>query len=134
MEIFVPCLLSAVLLGVAIAYFIIPKIAPSMLIIGIMVVLALSLYMHYSKFGVSEYERSSWQNNLRIYVKYTFVITVFALIYGFYVMNSSSGGMYGGGEMSELTMPKTGGGLDAIYKTASSRMRELLLKGRISVN
>jgi len=133
MEIFVPGLLAAVLLGVAICYFVLPQLAPAILVTGSMIALALVAYVHYSKFGVSEYERSSWQNNLRIYVKYTFVITVFVIIYGFYAMNSSSGGRFSGGGMDEIAMPRSGGGLDAVYKTASSRMRELLLKGRISL-
>ena len=132
MELLVPSL-AALLFGIAIAFFVIPKVAPSMLFGGSALVLIYAIYLHYSKFGKMEYDQSSWQNNLRIYAKYAFVVTVFVLIYGFYAINSSGGGKFSGGGMDEITMPKLGGGLDSVYKTAASRMREFLLKGRITL-
>ena len=66
MELFVPSLVF-LLVGVAIAYFVLPSIAPTLLIAGSAVVLLGALYLHYSRFGAMEYEASTWQYNLKRY-------------------------------------------------------------------
>lgn len=132
MELFIPSLLF-LLVGVAIAYFIIPTIAPTMLISGSVIVLIAALYIHYSRFGVMEYERATWQHNLKKYANWVVVAAILLGAYGFYAMNQTSS-FATSPALPEITMPTmSGGGYNALLKSASSRVNELLRKGRISV-
>jgi hypothetical protein len=123
MELLVPSL-AALLFGIAIAFFVIPKLAPTMLFSGSAVVLVLAVYLHYSKFGKMEYDQSTWQNNFRTYAKYILLLIVLGAAYMMYAQN------YG---TASISWPKSGGGLDSVVRTATSRINELLRKGRISI-
>lgn len=138
MEIFVPGLLTAVLLGVAIAFFVLPTFAPVVLIAGSAVVLAVALYIHYRQFGVMEYERATWMYNLRKYASYILIAATLLVAYGFYAINQG---------MGEAVMPAmaspalpaigfpttTGGGFGTVGNTVASRLGELFRKGRITL-
>lgn len=137
MELFVPSLVF-LLVGVAIAFFLLPRLAPTILIGGSAVVLALALYLHYSRFGTMEYERSTWQYNLKQFGSWIMVGAVLLGAYGFYAMNSSGGevapvyGAPAANEMPPLTMPQMGGGFKNVLNTAASRINNLMRHGRIS--
>ena len=126
MELLIPGL-AFLLFGVAIAFFVVPKIAPAMLITGSGVAIALALYLHYSKFGNEEYNRSTWQNNLKIYSRWVIILSVIFAAYTFYAMNT-------GAPMPSISIPKVGGGLDSVFSTVASRIGELMRKGRISTD
>lgn len=129
-----------VLAAVAIAYLVFPAFAPPILIGGSAIALAGALYMHYSQFGVMEYERSTWQYNLRKYSNWVIMAAILLGAYGFYAMNA-------GGSSSEapsllpaspalppLSAPTMiGGGMGTVFKTASSRLGELMRRGRITL-
>lgn len=145
MELFVPSLVF-LLVGVAIAYFVIPTLAPTLLIAGSAVVLAAALYLHYSRFGALEYEASTWQNNLKKYANYLILGAVLLGAYGFYTMNTGSASAmlpapfqaavtdnFSSPALPPLMPPMMGGGLGAVFKTASSRLGELMRKGRINL-
>lgn len=147
MELFVPSLVF-LLAGVAIAFFVIPTIAPVMLITGSVIVLLGALYLHYSRFGVMEYERATWQYNLRKYANWVIAGAILLGAYGFYAMNQTGNdasamaslpnpvasivASNSSPALPNLTMPMSGGGLGAVFKTASSRIGELMRKGRIT--
>ncbi len=126
MELLIPGL-AFLLFGVAIAFFVVPKIAPAMLITGSSVAIALALYLHYSKFGNEEYARSTWQNNLKVYARWVIIIAVLFGAYTFYAMNA-------GAPMPPIGMPKVGGGIESVFETAASRIGELVRKGRVSLD
>ena len=126
MELLIPGL-AFLLFGVAIAFFVVPKIAPAMLITGSGIAIAIALYLHYSKFGNEEYGRSTWQNNLKLYARWVIIAAVIFGAYMFYAMNT-------GAPMPPISMPKVGGSLDNVIDTATSRINELLRKGRISLD
>lgn len=126
MELLIPGL-AFLLFGVAIAFFVIPTIAPAMLASGAGVAIAIAVYLHYVKFGNEEYNRSTWQNNLKTYARGIIILMVLFGAYMFYAMNF-------GGPMPPIAMPKSGGGLDAVVDTVTSRINELLRKGRISLD
>lgn len=137
MELLIPGLV-ALLIAIAIAYFVVPMIAPSILIGGSGVLLALAVYLHYKQFGVAEYERSTWQNNLRAYGSWVMLGAVLLGAYGFYAMNTGGSSGIGGmvspalvTEMPPLTMPQSGGGFMNIFTTASGRINSLMRHGRI---
>ena len=150
MELFVPSLVF-LLAGVAIAYFVIPTLAPTLLIAGSAVVLAGALYLHYSRFGAMEYEASTWQYNLKKYANWVILAAILLGAYGFYTMNSGmsaapAAGMlpaplaeavsnnFSSPALPALTAPPMmGGGLSSVFKTASSRLGELMRKGRINL-
>lgn len=137
MELLIPSL-ALILLAVAIAFFVMPSFAPAILITGSVVTLVAAVYLHMSQFGVMEYERSTWQYNLRKYSSYVMIGAIILGAYGFYAMNQSGGSSV----MSSITtpalpaiaMPAVGGGVDTMFRTASSRLNELLRKGRISLD
>lgn len=79
--------LVLLLASVAIAFFVFPRVAPLVLVIGSAMTFLLALYMHRSQFGVSEYERSTWQNNLKKYSSLILMAIVLLAAYGFYAMN-----------------------------------------------
>ena len=123
MELLMPSL-AALLFGIAIAFLVVPKMAPTMLFGGSAVVLVLAVFSHYSKFGRMEYEQSTWQNNLRSYAKYILLLMVLGIAFMVYAQN------YG---TASISWPKSGGGIDSVFRIASSRINELMRKGRISL-
>lgn len=127
------------LAAVAIAFFVIPNMAPTVLISAGVVMLAVTAYKHWATFGVMEYERATWQYNLRQYGSYVMMAAVLLGAYGFYAMNQTSGGgvagIMNGSATSETTLPgMAGGGFGNVMKTASSRIQELMRRGRITLN
>ena len=134
MEIFIPSL-ALLLFAVAIAYFILPKFAPQILLSSSAFVLAAAIFMHWKQFGVSEYERATWIYKIKDYSAYILIGIVILGAYGFYAMNNwsgSSGSMVPA--MPAITTPIMGGGMDQIAKTVSSRIGQLVKKGRISLD
>jgi hypothetical protein len=124
-----------------ICYFVMPNLAPPVIIGAGVVLLMIAAYKHWSTFGTMEYERATWQYNLRQYGSYCMMGMVLLGAYGFYAMNDTSGGG-GGGLLNSVTSgnssaPSTsmiGGGFGTIMKTASSRITELMRRGRITLN
>lgn len=129
-------LLTVLLISVAVSYFIMPNLAPIILVGAGLVLLAISAYKHWSTFGTMEYERATWQYNLRQYGSYVMIAAVILGAYGFYAMNKTSGGgSTGMNSSSESAIPgMAGGGFGAVMKTASSRIQELMRRGRITLN
>ena len=128
--------LVALLVAIAIAYFVLPMLAPSILIGGSGVLLALALYLHYKQFGVIEYERATWQNNLKAFGSWIMLGAVLLGAYGFYAMNMAGGGggeALGGAapEMPALSLPQAGGGFKNVFNTATGRINSLMRHGRI---
>ena len=136
MELFLPSLVF-LLAGAAIAFFVLPTIAPVMLVGGSAAVLAGALYLHYSRFGRMEYEQATWQNNLRAYSSWIILGAVLLAAYGFYAM--SAGGAppppvatsafdFGGSSNTTSTgLPiMTGGGFGRVFKHAASRISEIM--------
>lgn len=132
MELLFPSLF-ALLIAVAIAYFFIPKIAPTILVAVSCVVLAWALYTHYQRFGVSEYERSNWIYTIRDYSGFILFGAIILGGFGFYVMNRQVGGVESS-PLPNLITPTVGGGMHHVMKTVQSRMKELVSKGRISLD
>jgi hypothetical protein len=140
MELFVPSL-AFLLVGVAVAFFVLPRLAPTILIGGSVVVLGLALYLHYSRFGMMEYERSTWQYNIKQYGSWAIVGAILLGAYGFYALNNGSVSATGATEapafltpsepMPALTTPQLGGGFKNVFNTASSRINNLMRHGRI---
>lgn len=126
MEILIPSL-AMILAAAAFAFFIMPKLALPILISASGIVLAIAVYVHWKRFGTMEYERSTWQNDLKGYVSYVMIAVVLAAAYGFYAMNAG-----GSSPMPTLTTPMMGGGFDKVMETAVSRINQLMRKGRIS--
>jgi hypothetical protein len=124
-------MLALLLVAVAVAFFIMPKFAPATLMTTAGIVLAFALYSHWSQFGVDQYERATWTNNVKAYGGYLIVGVVLLGAYGFYVMNNVSGGS---DPMPAISSPLSGGGFGVIAKTVSSRIKELVKKGRISLD
>ena len=121
------------LAAVAISFFVLPNLAPTVMIgVGI-VLLAVAAYKHWTTFGVAEYERATWQYNLRQYGSYVLMGAVLLGAYGFYAMNQSSGGPLFAGQESTLPV-LAGGGFGSVMKTATSRIQELMRRGRITTN
>jgi hypothetical protein len=137
MELLIPSL-ALILLAVAIAFFIMPSFAPAILITGSVITLVAAVYLHMSQFGVMEYERSTWQYNLRKYSSYVMIGAIIVGAYGFYAMNQSGSSSILPAvttpALPAITMPAVGGGVDTMFRTASSRLNELLRKGRISLD
>ena len=130
-------------MAVAVAYFLIPQLAPLILVGGSAVILAAALYLHYTKFGVMEYERATWQYNLRKYSSYVVVAAIILGAYGFYAMNQgAAAGILPAAitssitspAMPSLSIPTIGGGMGLVIKTASSRIKELMRHGRITLD
>lgn len=124
------------LAAVAISFFVLPNLAPTVMIGVGVVLLAVAAYKHWTAFGVAEYERATWQYNLRQYGSYVLMGAVLIGAYGFYAMNQSSGGSTPMiTTSSESTLPVlAGGGFGSVMKTATSRIQELMRRGRITTN
>ena len=134
MELFLPSLVF-LLAGAAIAFFVLPTIAPVMLVGGSAAVLAGALYLHYSRFGRMEYEQATWQNNLRAYSSWIILAAVLLAAYGFYAMSAggappppvSTGIFDMGGNTTSTGLPiMTGGGFSRVFKHAATRISDLL--------
>ena len=129
MEFLIPGL-AFLLFGIAIAFLVVPKIAPAMLITGAGVAIALAAYMHYVKFGNEEYNRSTWQNNLKTHARWVILLAVLFGAYAFYALNASDN-MSG---YTTVVIPKIGGSLNDVVNRISSRMDDLFRKGRLSLD
>jgi len=135
MELFIPSL-AFLLAAVAVCYFVLPDLAPAFMIGSSILVLVAALYVHWSKFGVMEYERSTWQYKLRQYSAYIMIVAILLGAYGFYAMNNGSFGesSYASPSVGAFVAPAMGGGgFGTITSTAHSRIRELMRRGRISL-
>lgn len=117
--------LAMLLAAVAVAFFVIPRLAPAVLMTTSAIVLAIAIYMHISQFGVMEYERSTWQNNFKTYTSLIMVALVIFAGLGYYFMNGSPA-------PTSFTGPISGGGFDHVIGTAVSRINQLMRKGRIT--
>ncbi len=126
--------LVAMLVAVAIAFFVIPRLAPSVLIVVSSLVLAGAVFMHYDRFGVTEYERATWMYNIKQYTGFIIFGVILLGGYGFLYMQKQSGSGSSNISMPALNMPTVGGGMGVVAKTVSSRIRELMQKGRISID
>jgi hypothetical protein len=136
MELLLPSL-AGLLLAVAIAYFLMPNYAAPTLITAGIVLLIVAEYVHWSQFGVSEYQRSTWQYNLRRYGSYVVVAAILLGAYGFWAINQGAGGSVMAPVVTPalptITAPALGGGLATVANTAASRIRDLMRKGRIDI-
>jgi hypothetical protein len=132
MELFIPSL-TLLLAAVALAYFWLPQFAPPMLIGGSAIVLAVAVYIHVNQFGRAEYEKATWYHNLRNYSAWVVIGAILLGAYGFYAMNQSSPAA-ATAPMPPMVAPAVGGGLGSVMQTASSRINELMRRGRISTN
>jgi hypothetical protein len=141
MELFIPSLVF-LLAAVAVTFFVLPTIAPFLLVAGSAVVLAGALYLHYTRFGVMEYERATWQYNLQKYANWVIFAAILLGAYGFYELNQNSSALpepvaaaVVSPPLPSLNMPvMNGGGMGAVYKTAVVRLSELMRRGRISTD
>lgn len=135
MEILVPSLVF-MLAAVAAAFFLLPKLAPSVLVLSSTIVLVIAFYVHMQRFGVSEYERATWIYKLKDYSSYILIGVLLLASYGFYTINAPKEptilNAIASPALPEMKMPTIGGGFNTITQTVSSRIGELLRKGRIS--
>lgn len=127
MELLIPSL-SLLLFSVAIAFFVIPSVAPTILVFASAILLVATVYIHWNQFGVSEYERSTWQNNLKAYSSYILVALVFVLAFGFLRMNRQNPGSEQ--QMGPIVLPQAGG-FKNIAETVMSRLNSLMKRGLI---
>jgi len=128
MELLIPSLV-ALLLAVSLAYFVMPKAGPPILVaVGLGLIVAAE-YVHWSQFGVSEYEHSTWQNNLRKYGSFIIIGVILLAAYAFYTINQ--GGMPSLSSMATPALPAVqaptvGGALREGAHKLASRMRAYL--------
>jgi len=133
MELMMPSLI-ALLLGVAVAYFVIPQLAPNVLIIVSAVILAWAVYVHASRFAITEYERATWTYKISQYSGLLIFGLILLIGYGLFFMQGQSGsGVLTGSIMSPVNVGTVGGGFSTVARTVRSRMNELLRKGRITL-
>lgn len=136
MELLLPSL-AALLLAVAIAFFALPQLAIPILIGASIVLLVVAEYVHWNQFGVSEYQRSTWQYNLRRYGTYVLIGAILLGAYGFYAMNQGAGGSItkplASSALPPIAVPAMGGSLASVANTAASRIRDLMRKGRLEL-
>lgn len=135
MQLLFPSLIL-LLAAVAIAFFVFPRVAPMVLVVGSAITFLLALYVHWSQFGIAEYERSTWQNNLRQYSSLLMMAVVLLAAYGFYAMNQS-GAEEAPAPIAEMVSnmaanvaPTAGGGFRSVFKTVASRLSHLFKHGR----
>jgi hypothetical protein len=134
MELLIPSLV-AMLLAVGASFFIYTYAAPTVLIVVGSFVLAMAIYSHFKRFGITEYERATWYKNLGDYS--AFIVFGIILFSGYYMYASGFGSSTsnGAGYMRPISMPSSiGGGMGTVVKTVHSRLSELMRKGRITVN
>ena len=122
--------LVAMLLAVGVAFFVIPKIAPSILMIISSIVLVLAILSHVNRFGVTEYERAAWIYQIKEYMGLIIFAVILVAAYGFLTINKTPES-----QQSSLSLPSfTGGGMRTVMKTVGSRIGQLMHKGRISID
>lgn len=126
--------LIALLLAVAVAYFVIPQMAPSVLIIVSAVILAWAVYSHATRFAVTEYERATWTYKLKDYTGLFVFGTILVIGYGMFFMQGQSGGIISNSPMAPVNLSTVGGGFGTVARTVRSRIGELLRKGRITLD
>jgi hypothetical protein len=128
--------LAFLLAAAMICYFVLPNLAPPVIIGAGIVLLAITAYKHWSTFGRMEYETATWQYNLRQYGGYVMMGMVLLGAYGFYAMNDTSGTSVLAPSSNQSVLPTSmvGGGFGTVMKTASSRITELMRRGRITLN
>lgn len=126
MEFLIPSL-AMILAAVAIIFFVYPRIAMPLLIGASAFMLVIAIYLHWSRFRVMEYERSTWQNNLKDFAPFVMIGVILLGAYGFYAVNSDSSQ-----PAPLISTPLIGGGFDDVIGTAVSRINQLMRKGRIS--
>jgi hypothetical protein len=132
MELLIPSLVG-ILLAVAASFFIYTNVAPTILVIAGSVVLAIAIYSHFKRFGITEYERATWYKNIKDYAAFIIFGIILFVGYGMYFMNTSDSAS--GAGMPALAMPSSvGGGMGTVAKTVRSRLNELMRKGRITLN
>jgi len=132
MELVIPSLF-ALLIGALIAFYALPQLAAPILIGASVVTLLIAEWVHWNQFRSSEYNASTWQYNMLQYRGYIMFAAILLGAYGFYAMNSAPAAAPALPEMPPLTAPVIGGGFPAMMKTASSRMKELMRHGRITL-
>lgn len=133
------------LVGVALAFFVVPRLAPVILIGGSVVVLGAALYIHYTRFGVMEYERSTWQYNLKAFGNWIIVGAILLGAYGFYALNNGTVAAVlpepvanavnanASPALPPLELPAmTGGGFGSVARRVGGRITSLLRHGRIN--
>jgi len=131
MQLLMPSL-TLVLVAVAIAFFLLPQLAPAVLVTGGAAVMVLAMYSNWSQFSRSEYEQATWMYNLRKYSSYVIIGVILLGAYGFYAMNQTSAAP--ATPLPAIMAPTVGGGLRSMMDTASSRINELMRKGRITLD
>jgi hypothetical protein len=132
MQLLIPSLV-ALLIGVAITYFILPNLAPAILVAGGGFAILAAFFVHRAEFGRREYEQATWQYNLRKYGSYIMIGAILLGAYGFYAMNQV-GGSSASAPLPAMEMPKIGGGFDSMIKTVASRINDLVRRGRIATD
>lgn len=130
MELFIPSL-GLILLALLFVYYYMPAMAVPLMITAAMVVGVFAAYAHWKQFGVSEYERATWIYNLRKYASYVLILLVILGAYGFYTMNYTSTSSIATPALPSVIAPTMGGGVESLLKTASSRINQLVRRGRI---
>lgn len=130
MELLIPCL-ATLLLAVAIAFFVLPRFAPAILVAGSSVALLLAMYIHWSKFGTMEYERATWIYTLRQYTSYILVASILLGAVGFYAMNNSGSNntmisALATPALPPITTPVVGGGMKSLLQSVTSRVKGLI--------
>ena len=119
----IPALSLAYIMGmiflVGAAFFLVPKIAPFILVIISSILLVAVGYLHYKQFGVSEYERNTWTDKLRDqgpYILFGGILVIAVIVY--YVSSFASIGSlvqsttslsFGNQSSLPSTMPQAGG-------------------------
>ena len=143
MELFIHGLIPAlaiVMFCVAICFFVIPALAPGVLLLGSAAVFVVTVYIHWTQFGRDEYERATWMWNIKDYAPLVLLamVLVACVVFYYIIQNQRQAQtlMSGGGmsEMPPLTMPQMGGGFEEIMMRAGSRINTLLKNGKLNLN
>ena len=141
MQFLLPGLLF-ILITVALLFFVLPSIAPFFLFVASGLLLAYAIYAHYKKFGVMEYERATWMYNLRRYASLVLIAVVLIGGIGFWTLNreevksnlpTSFADTFTSPAPPAIDTQQMGGAFHTVMKTASSRIKELMRHGRISI-
>jgi O-antigen/teichoic acid export membrane protein len=125
----IPALSLAYIMGmiflVGAAFFLVPKIAPFVLVVISTFLLVIVGYLHYKQFGVSEYERNTWTDKLRDqspYILFGGILLIAAIVY--YLSSYVSSGVqstislpsFGNQSSLPSTMPQAGGWLKGLFR------------------
>ncbi len=122
----IPALSLAYIMGmiflVGAAFFLVPKIAPFVLVVISTILLVIVGYLHYKQFGVSEYERNTWTEKLRDqspYILFGGILLITGIVY--YLSSYVSSGVqssisFGNQSSLPLPMPQAGGWLKGLFR------------------